>query len=154
MNEARTTDFGARLRRLREATGLTKEELASRAGLTAKGIGALERGERKRPHPHTVGVLADALGLSGDEREALVAAVPRRTGMAFASATQLQEPVSALPEPPTPLVGRDRDVAVVRSLLEGRGARLVTLTGVGGVGKTRLALEVAGEARARLLGAK
>ena len=41
--------FGARLRRLREAAGLTQEELAVKAGLTAKGVGAIERGERKRP---------------------------------------------------------------------------------------------------------
>jgi transcriptional regulator with XRE-family HTH domain len=47
-------NFGVRLRRLREAAGLTQEELASRAGLTAKAISMLERGERKRPYPHTV----------------------------------------------------------------------------------------------------
>ncbi|MBA2618373.1 MAG: helix-turn-helix transcriptional regulator, partial [Rubrobacter sp.] len=46
--------FGERLRRLREAAGFTQEELASRAGLTAKAVSALERGERKRPYPHTV----------------------------------------------------------------------------------------------------
>ena len=44
----RTTDFGGRLRRLREAAGLTQEELASKAGPTAKAISALERGERKK----------------------------------------------------------------------------------------------------------
>jgi transcriptional regulator with XRE-family HTH domain len=43
--------FGTRLRRLRETAGLTQEELASRAGLTAKAVSALERGERKRPYP-------------------------------------------------------------------------------------------------------
>jgi predicted ATPase/transcriptional regulator with XRE-family HTH domain len=144
MSGARTTDFGTRLRRLREATGLTQEELASRAGLTAKGIGALERGERKRPHPHTVRVLAEALGLSGAERDAFIGAAPKRTGMAFAPPIELQGPAYTLPEQPTPLLGRERDVAVLRSLLDGGGARLVTLTGPGGVGKTRLALEVAG----------
>jgi transcriptional regulator with XRE-family HTH domain len=50
--------FGARLRGLREAAGLTQEELAERAGLTAKGISALERGARNRPYPHTVRSLA------------------------------------------------------------------------------------------------
>ena len=57
-------NFGARLRDLREAAGLTQEELAERAGLTAKAISMLERGERKRPYPHTVRSLADALELS------------------------------------------------------------------------------------------
>ncbi len=47
---------------------------------------------------------------------------------------------AALPVPATPLVGREREVADVVALLSGAGVRLVTLTGPGGVGKTRLAL--------------
>ena len=52
---------------------------------------------------------------------------------------------SELPQPRTPLVGRDRPVRGILDLLA--TARLVTLTGVGGVGKTRLALEVARRVR-------
>jgi class 3 adenylate cyclase len=50
-----------------------------------------------------------------------------------------------LPRPPTRLLGREREVAQVTALVRGEGARLVTLTGPGGVGKTRLALELAHE---------
>jgi predicted ATPase/class 3 adenylate cyclase len=50
-----------------------------------------------------------------------------------------------LPEPPTPIVGRTREVQLVRDLLIREDTRLVTLTGTGGTGKTRLALEVARE---------
>ena len=75
--------FGAMLRELREAGGLTQEELASKAGLTAKAVSALERGERKRPYPHTVRALADALELSGGKRSALLAAVPNRRAEAL-----------------------------------------------------------------------
>jgi predicted ATPase len=49
---------------------------------------------------------------------------------------------AAAPVPLTPTLGRDRDIAAVAELLGGQ-ARLVTVTGPGGVGKTRLALEVA-----------
>ena len=148
MNADGGTSFAARLRRLREAAGLTQEELASRAGLTPNAIGALERGKRKRPYPHTVRVLADALKLSEEERRALLASVPRGRPIAVAdTACTTVDPV--LSARPTPLVGRERDVAAVGSLLEGAETRLVTLTGPGGVGKTRLALEAANEVAGR-----
>jgi transcriptional regulator with XRE-family HTH domain len=71
-------DFGGELRRYRESAGLSQEELAERAGLTAKGISALERGERQHPYPQTVRALAEALNLRDADRSALIAAVPKR----------------------------------------------------------------------------
>jgi hypothetical protein len=50
-----------------------------------------------------------------------------------------------LPAPPTPLVGRRRELTEVGGLLRGDGPRLVTLTGAGGIGKTRLSLQIAHE---------
>src|SRR5918999_525744 len=136
--------FGARLRRLREAAGLTQEELAGRARLTRNAISSLERGERKRPYPHTVRSLADALGLSEDERAALLAAVPRQEGKVPTARVAL--PGSALPLKATRLVGREQDLKEVAGFLSRPEVRLLTLTGVGGVGKTRLAIEAAWEA--------
>lgn len=133
------TPFGLRLRRLREGASLTQEELASRAGLSTRAISGLERGERKHPYPHTARSLADALGLADDERASLLAAVPRRGGAAQAPATA--PPESDLPIPATPLLGREKELREVRGLLG--EVRLLTLTGTGGVGKTRLALEAA-----------
>jgi transcriptional regulator with XRE-family HTH domain len=68
MGEEHASAFGAHLRRLRQVAGLTQEELAERAGLTAAGVSALERGHRLRPYSHTVLALAAALGLPEDER--------------------------------------------------------------------------------------
>src|SRR5215208_4840078 len=92
--------FGVMLREYRGALGLTQEELTSRSGLTAKAVSALERGERKRPYPHTVRSLAEALGLSDDERASLFAAVPSRSAEAAASslrATSVQEEQAGMP---------------------------------------------------------
>ncbi|WP_158580060.1 ATP-binding protein [Geodermatophilus marinus] len=52
-----------------------------------------------------------------------------------------------LPAPVSSLIGREHEVARLRELLTGPTTRLVTLVGPGGIGKTRLALRVAGEVR-------
>ena len=116
----RGATFGARLRRLRESAGMTQEELASRAGLTPNGVSALERGQRKRPYPHTVRSLSDALGLSEEERAVLLAAVPARGRAGGKIEAPAGVPEAALPSPPTPLVGREREVGEVRELLASR----------------------------------
>jgi len=143
--------FGAQLKALRDAAGFTQEELATVAGLSAHAVSALERGERRRPHAETVRALCSALDLTGPTRDALLA-----SARAPAQSTLLDDVSSApLPVSLTVLLGRDADVQVLRLWLADADARLITLTGPGGVGKTRLALEiartVAAEARSRVL---
>ena len=96
MAVAQEGSFGARLRQLREAAGLTQEELASRAGLSSDAVSRLERGQRKHPYPHTVRALADALNLSGDERDALIASAPKRAGTIFTPPAEREDPVPTL----------------------------------------------------------
>src|SRR5688500_7891882 len=62
-----------------------------------------------------------------------------------AAAESPPAPRHILPVPATPLIGRERETADVARLLD--SSRLLTLTGVGGTGKTRLALHVAGQVR-------
>lgn len=75
---ARSTSFGSLLRSLRQAASLSQEELAQRARLSVKAVGALERGERLRPYPNTVRALADALGVPAEARTALMDSAARR----------------------------------------------------------------------------
>jgi predicted ATPase/DNA-binding CsgD family transcriptional regulator/transcriptional regulator with XRE-family HTH domain len=137
--------FGGRLRRHREAAGLSQEELAERAGVTANAISALERGERQRPYPQTVRALADALNLSDADRSALIAAIPRRARSEGADPAMAAAPlVDLLPPPePTPLLGRNEELKVVREQVLSPEVRVLTLIGPGGVGKTRLATATA-----------
>jgi predicted ATPase len=60
-----------------------------------------------------------------------------------AGAADEARPAGAVPEPVTPLLGRGQETAAVEDLVAGKGARLVTLTGPGGVGKSRLMVEAA-----------
>ena len=66
--------FGDLLRRHRLEKGLSQEVLAERARMSERGVGALERGDRRTPQRETVLLLADALELRDEERRALQAA--------------------------------------------------------------------------------
>jgi predicted ATPase/DNA-binding CsgD family transcriptional regulator/DNA-binding XRE family transcriptional regulator len=133
--------FGEALRRYRRAAGLTQEELAQRARLSVRGIADLERGARRAPYRETVRRLADALGVAEAERAALLAA----SRPARQASPRLPDPrPTTTRRPPVPLssfIGRVRELAELTPLLD--TTRLLTLTGSGGVGKTRLALELA-----------
>ncbi len=134
--------FGRLLRRHRIASNLSQEALAERARMSAVGIGALERGARRAPYRETVLLLADALALSGEERAEFVAAAKRKAGRARSGVHGPAKPpaAAALPVRLTSFVGREREVGEVAQLL--RDGRLVTVTGIGGIGKTSVALQV------------
>ena len=103
----------------------------------------LERGKRRQPHAYTVQKLAEALELDGRDLSEFEAAARRAT----APRSRDNTPVYRVPTPPTSLVGREHEVASIATLLRDRDVRLLTLTGPGGVGKTRLAIEVARRSR-------
>lgn len=131
--------FGRQLKAHREAAGFTQIELATIAGLSAHAVSALERGARRRPHVDTVRALCAALDLTGARRDALVASARAPDPSAG------NEPLSgiALPVALTVILGRDVDRQTLRAWLADPAVRLITLTGTGGAGKTRLALDLA-----------
>jgi predicted ATPase/transcriptional regulator with XRE-family HTH domain len=131
--------FGELLRSYRDSVNLTQEDLAGRTGLTPQAISLLERGERRRPHRYTVQKLSEALALTGQDLARFEAAA-RRSSMRSTTQSSSYD----LPRPLTPLIGREHEGTMVARVLLRKDVRLLTLTGPGGVGKTRLALEVAG----------
>src|SRR5262245_46406180 len=139
MKPAPPGSFGTRLKSLREAAGFTQEELATIAGLSVHAVSALERGERRRPQFETVRSLSSALELPAAIRDALLASARVPGGAPAANAPS----GPSFPLPPTNLVGREDDIATLRQWLADHATRLITLIGPGGVGKTRLALELA-----------
>ncbi len=127
--------LGALLRRVREESGLTQEELAERAGVSARTITDTERGLRGRLYADTAGRLAAGLGLNGSARDSFVEVARSRADAA--------PDAGAVPHPLTPLLGRSDELTAVVEDLQPGGRRLVTLTGLGGVDKTRLAVAAA-----------
>ncbi len=143
MQSPRPDAFGELLRHYRRAAGLTQEALGERAGLSTRGVSDLERGVNRTPQPGTLRLLAEALGLVGDDRASFIAAARRPRG-SFPPA-----PTSALPRRPTastPLVGRRDDLAQLERHLRGEGPPALLLAGEPGIGKTRLLRQAAARA--------
>jgi non-specific serine/threonine protein kinase len=134
------TGFGDLLRRYRVAAGLTQEELAERAGVSTRGISDLERGARSLPRKDTLELLVQVLDLTPADRAAFIAAARRSPAAPRRDSTAR---LPSLPMPLTLLIGREAEIAAVSALVEESVVRLLTLTGPGGTGKTRLALAVA-----------
>jgi predicted ATPase/transcriptional regulator with XRE-family HTH domain len=139
--------FGAEVRALRLAAGLTQAELAEASGISERTVSDLERGRRGRIYPATARALAAALCVTGDRLTAFLLAA-HGTGEPETSAAGLIGPGPAayrsrLPPRPTRLIGRDSELATIQALLRNPGVHLVTVLGPGGVGKTRLVAEAA-----------
>src|SRR5258708_25226024 len=133
------TQFGALLKRYRTAAGLTQEALAARAQVSARTIADLERGISRTPRHDTLALLLEALSLTPQQRALLLAtARPEMTG-----SPPRAHSVSPPPLPPTALIGREQEMMHAMTFLQREGVRLLTLTGPSGVGKTRLAIELA-----------
>ncbi len=152
-----TCSFAEALRSLRSAAGLTQEDLAVRSGVSARQIRRLEAGIHPAPRRSTVRLLGLSLGLNeyrllqlmklahpevelwdereSDQRGPSIIDAKRSPGRPIRS--------SAIPAALTTLVGRDAVIERIGARLMGSHSRLITITGPPGIGKTRVALEVA-----------
>ena len=155
----RPNGLGGLLRQHREARGLLQEELAAlvEPPLSVNTIGNVERG-RTRPHRHTLATLVTALGLDAEQTAELLAAWHACNHQPLAATPSAPEGLHALPRvlhapsrwpghnlPPstTRLIGREHELAVISTQLQSPAVQLLTLTGAGGIGKSRLALAAA-----------
>jgi predicted ATPase/transcriptional regulator with XRE-family HTH domain len=146
MTERSALSFGGLLRQLRAEALLTQEELAEAARLSPRSVSDLERGISRTARKDTAVLLAGALGLAGPARSVFVAAALGRVPAAevLAARTEAVDTGAGnLPVQLSSFVGRAGELAGLATAM--RRSPLVTVTGAGGVGKTRLALQAAAE---------
>jgi len=147
-----TPSFGSWLKKRRQALGLTQEALAGRVDCAAETVRKLEA-DARRPSVEIARRLAAALVLAPAEHDAFVQwartpvganrpAVPPATPVLGPLPTP-RPPRTNLRQPLTPLVGREQATDAASRQLRRDHVRLLTLTGPPGIGKTRLAIEIA-----------
>ncbi|MFI5756589.1 helix-turn-helix domain-containing protein [Streptomyces sp. NPDC051569] len=146
-----SAEFGRLLRSYRLRARLTQPHLADLTMLSVRGIRNLELGKVRSPRRDTVRLLADGLGLAAGDRETLLkAAAPPAAGTPGSSAGfEFSPPWGNW----STLIGREGELALLTEWSRPPGRRLVTVTGVSGVGKSRLATEAARRHRPGTAGA-
>ena len=158
--------FGEWVKQRRKMLDLTQEELARKSGCSVSALRKIEAGDR-RPSKQLAELLAKSLEISPDEKQNFVRTARgelslerlRSPSLGLPAAylppglissspeTQPSPPASSIPLQPTPLIGREAELAAMEKIFKDPQCRLLTLTGVGGIGKTRLAIEFASRNR-------
>jgi len=153
---SRSAGFGKQIKFLRAAAGLTQAELAESAGISERTVSDLERGLRGTIYPTTARRLAASLCVSEHQlpRFLLEASGAHATPEPIADVPLPFDERAPIPVPLTRLLGRELEVSFLRGLVGNPAQRLLTLVGPGGIGKTRLAIELAGLVREEFRGGR
>ena len=156
--------FSEWLKHRRKALDITQEELAKRASCSVGALRKIESGDR-RPSKQLATLLAKALEIPIEDQQVFIRVArgelnierlgrvlhkplqPVSDGLRFRQ-TQREESIVIHSTPPsdriplqaTPLIGRETELAATSRIFFDPQCRLLTLTGVGGIGKTRLAI--------------
>lgn len=131
--------FGTWLRRQRRALDLSQQAFADQVGCAEVTLRRIEAGTLK-PSKELANVLLQNLGIPESERLQWIAFARGSSAFPLSTAAPSRKPTTNFPIPLTTFIGRQREQVEVSQLLSKN--RLVTLTGTGGVGKTRLAIQV------------
>jgi non-specific serine/threonine protein kinase len=147
--------FGRWLQRSRKAIDLTQASLGHRVGCATVTIHKLER-DQLRPSRELASLLADQLGIPAADRETFLRLArgsttrqsreenaDGRPNPDIAAVTLMLQHRNGLPIFATRFIGRETELAAGSALLALDHVRLLTLTGPGGIGKTRLGREIA-----------
>jgi len=141
--------FGLWLQKRRKALDLTREELAQRVGCSISALRKIESDER-RPSKQLAELIASVLDIPAEERSIFIKiargdlSIERMKSSHPLPDLDLLQPSQTfsphIPISPTPLIGRETELAALRQMLGDPQYRLITLVGPGGIGKTRLAM--------------
>ena len=144
--------FGHWLERRRKALDLTREEFAQKVGCSASALRKIETDER-RPSKQLAELIASVLDVPTEERATFIRiargdlSIERMKAPLPIPDLNLLQPTQAfspqLPIPSTTLIGRETELSTLCQKLGDPQCRLLTITGMGGIGKTRLAVETA-----------
>ncbi|HTD80451.1 MAG TPA: AAA family ATPase [Chloroflexota bacterium] len=141
------TSFGEWLTLRRQNLHLQRTELATRTGCAVVTLRKIEADER-RPSREFAERLASELGIPPPQHEVFVRVARGELPVSrLEPAASPNAGPSNLPSATTTLIGREAEIAQVQSSFSRPEVRLLTLTGAPGVGKSRLALEVASRLR-------